>query len=79
MSKNIRKVVNEEIRKLVRSKSMLNEYRNPRDRDIIRACADQLEGLYNRIISDGNSKHEYSIERLFVTIRELRKIEKYFS
>lgn len=80
MVRRIDKIVNEQINNLIESKrNMLREYKNPNDRDTVKVCTDQLENLYNSIIERGNSRHDYAIERLSKIIRELRKIERYFS
>lgn len=73
------KIITEAINGYLESREMLKEYKNPEDSETVRVCADQLENLYNRIISTGMSRHEFSIEKLRKAILDLRKIQKLFS
>lgn len=77
MIKNmIDSIVSEAINDCLRGKGIINEYKNPKDSNTIRVCADQLEALYENIIANGASRNEYTLQRLFKVIRELRKIQK---
>lgn len=71
-------IISEVVNNYLKSKCMLKEYKNPNDSETIRVCTDMLENIYNRIISNGGSKNEYSIEKLGKIIVELRKMQKEF-
>lgn len=73
------KIISETINGYLRDRKMLKEYKNPQDSESVRVCADQLENLYNKILSNGGSKNEYTIMRLAEIINELRKLAKFFS
>ena len=75
MDRIIRETINEYLNK----KGMLKEYKNPNDSETVRVCTDQLESLYERIITDGGSKNEFTIMRLGEVISELRKIQKWMT
>lgn len=80
---SINKLINEEVVKdvinnYIESKCMLKEYKNPQDSETIRACTDMLENVYNKIIGNGASRNEYSLEKLGKIIAELRKLEEQF-
>ena len=74
--KNFSNIISEEIRKVIGGKCMLREYKNPKDAETVRACGDTLEQLYSRIISDGCSRREITIELLAKVIKEIRYIEQ---
>ena len=71
-------IITEVIDNYIESKCMLKEYKNPIDSETIRTCADTLENMYNNIIYNGASRHEYVIQQLWEAIRKLRKLEDYF-
>ena len=55
---------------------MLNEYKNPKDSETVRACGDMLESLYNNIIANGMSKREITVETMHRIVVELRHLEE---
>lgn len=75
----IDKIISETINGYLKDREMLKEYKNPQDSETLRVCADQLENLYNKILSNGGSRHEYTIMRLADIIKELRKLVNFFS
>lgn len=75
---NTEKIIAEVIDNYLKKNAMLKEYRNPKDSETIRVCADQLDNLYNTIISNGASKNEYTVEQLHKIVSELRKLEGMF-
>ena len=74
--KNFSNIISEEIRKTISGKRMIREYKNPQDAETVRTCGDMLEQLYSRIISDGCSRREITIELLAKVIKEIRHIEQ---
>ena len=74
----VNQIVSEVLEKYIGDKCMLKEYKNPKDSDTIRVCADTLEQLYKDIIYRGTSKHECNVVQLGEIIHKLRKIEKNF-
>ena len=56
---------------------LLKEYKNPKDSETVRVCADQLEELHKNMISNGADKHEYTLIKLANIIGELRKIQNW--
>ena len=69
------KIVSEEINKFISEKCMLKEYKNPKDAETIRVCADTLQQLYENIIGNGASRHEITMIQLSKIIGELRRLE----
>jgi hypothetical protein len=55
---------------------MLKEYKNPNDAETVRVCADNLQQLYDRIIAQGSSKREITVEVMSKIIGELRHLEE---
>ena len=74
--KNFSNIISEEIKKVIGEKCMIREYKNPKDAETVRACGDTLEQLYNRIISDGCSRREITVELLSKVIKEIRYLEQ---
>lgn len=75
----MRDIINEVINEYIGSKCMLKEYKNPNDSETVRVCADQLQNLYNNILSNGVSRHEITLEKLGDAIKELRKLQQMMS
>ena len=73
MSKDI---ISEVINNYINSKCMLKEFKNPKDAETVRVCADMLQQMYDRIISQGSSKHEITVEIMQKIIGELRHLEE---
>ena len=73
---NINRIISEEITKYLSDKCMLKEYKNPNDAETVRVCGDTLEQLYNRILQNGCSKREITMELLAKVIKEIRHIEQ---
>ena len=77
--KNINSVIKEEITKYISEKRMIREYKNPKDSQTVRACGDMLEQLYSRIIQNGCSRHEITMEMMYKIISDLRRLEQIMS
>ena len=73
MSKDI---ISEVINNYINSKCMLREYKNPNDADTVRVCGDTLQQMYDRIIQQGSSKREITVEYLQRIIGEIRHLEE---
>jgi hypothetical protein len=69
-------IISEVINNYINSKCMLREYKNPNDADTVRVCGDTLQELYDRIISQGSSKREITVEVMQKIIGELRHLEE---
>lgn len=69
-------IISEVINNYIYSKCMLKEYRNPNDAETVRVCADNLQQLYDRIISQGSSKREITVEVMHKIIGDLRHLEE---
>lgn len=74
--KNFNNIISEEIRKVIGGKCMIREYKNPNDAEIVRGCGDTLEQMYNRIIDNGCSRHEITVELLAKVVKEIRYLEQ---
>lgn len=70
------KLISEVINNYINSKCMLREYKNPNDAETVRVCGDTLQQLYDRIISQGSSKREITVEMMSKIIGELRHLEE---
>ena len=55
---------------------MIREYKNPKDAETVRVCGDTLEQMYNRIIDNGCSRREITVELLSKVIKEIRYLEQ---
>ena len=73
---NISRIISEEITKYLSDKCMLKEYKNPNDAETVRVCGDMLEQLYNRVIGDGCSKREITVELMYKIIGDIRRLEQ---
>lgn len=73
---NLNKIISEEITKYLSDKCMLKEYKNPNDAETVRVCGDTLEQLYQRILREGCSKREITMEMLANIISEIRRLEQ---
>ena len=73
MSKDI---INEVINNYINSKCMLREYKNPNDAETVRVCGDTLQQMYDRIIQQGSSRREITVEYLQRIIGEIRHLEE---
>lgn len=73
---NLDKIISEEIIKYLSDKCMLKEYKNPNDAETVRVCGDTLEQLYQRILGEGCSKREITMEMLANIINEIRRLEQ---
>ena len=73
---NLDKIISEEITKYLSDKCMLKEYKNPNDAETVRVCGDTLEQLYQRILGEGCSKREITMEMLANIINEIRRLEQ---
>lgn len=73
MSKDI---ISEVINNYINSKCMLREYKNPNDAETVRVCGDTLQQMYDRIIQQGSSKREITVEYLQKIIGEIRHLEE---
>ena len=69
-------ILTEVINNYINRNCVIKEYKNSNDSEIVRVCTDQLENLYNKILSDGLSRHEVTIEKLRNVIKELRKVQQ---
>ena len=76
MYMGVRKIVKEEISKLLSEKRMLSEYKNPRDLETVRACGDMLQNLHDNIVKNGVSKREITIVMMSKIIGEIRHLEQ---
>ena len=77
---NISNVVRREINRfLVNECNMLKEYRNPTDAETVRVCKDMLQQLHDKIVSNGTSKHEVTVEVMLNIIGELNHLEQMMS
>jgi hypothetical protein len=70
------KIIKEEVNKYIGSKCMIKEYKNPNDAETVRVCGDMLEQLYNRVIGDGCSKREITVELMYKIIGDIRRLEQ---
>lgn len=73
MSKDI---ISEVINNYINSKCMLREYKNPNDAETVRVCGDTLQQMYDRIIQQGSSRREITVEYLQRIIGEIRHLEE---
>ncbi len=73
---NIDSIISEEINKIIGSKCMIKEFKNPKDAETVRVCGDTLEQLYNNIISNGCSKREITAELMIKIIGDIRRLEQ---
>ena len=73
---NIDSIISEEINKIIGSKCMIKEFKNPKDAETVRVCGDMLEQLYNRVIGDGCSKREITAELMYKIIGDIRRLEQ---
>ena len=73
---NISRIINEEITKYISGKCMIREFKNPNDAETVRVCGDMLEQLYNRVIGDGCSKREITVELMYKIIGDIRRLEQ---
>lgn len=71
-------IISEVINNYIKNKCMLMEYKNPEDSKTLRVCGNMLQDMYDRIINNGASKAEFTIEKLKAVIDEIRKLEKQF-
>ncbi len=71
-----RDIISEVINNYINSKCMLKEYKNPKDAETVRVCADTLQQLYENIIGNGVSRHEITMIQLSKIIGELRRLEQ---
>lgn len=69
-------IITEIINDYVKSKCMLREYKNPNDAETVRVCGDTLQQMYDRIIQQGSSKREITVEYLQKIIGEIRHLEE---
>ena len=73
---NFSNIISEEIKKVIGEKCMIREYKNPKDAETVRVCGDTLEQMYNRIIDNGCSRREITVELLSKVIKEIRYLEQ---
>lgn len=69
-------IISEVINNYISSKYMLNEYKNPNDAETVRVCGDTLQNLHDKIVSQGTSKREITIEIMQKIIGDLRHLEE---
>ena len=74
--KNFSNIISEEIKKVIGEKCMIREYKNTKDAETVRVCGDTLEQMYNRIIDNGCSRREITVELLSKVIKEIRYLEQ---
>lgn len=68
---NLKRIISEEINKM----TLLKEYVNPKDSDIIMSYAIGLEEMYNRIIkANPELKHEYTTMTILNEAGKLKKL-----
>jgi hypothetical protein len=72
-------IISEVIHNYINNKNMLMEYKNPEDSKTLMVCGNMLQDMYDKILQNGVSKNEFTIERLRAVINEIRKLEKQFS
>lgn len=72
-------IISEVINDYVYNKKILKEYKNPEDSKTLMVCGNILQDMYDRIIENGASKNEYTIEKLGEIISEIRKLQVKFS
>ena len=72
-------IISEVIHNYINNKNMLMEYKNPEDSKTLMVCGNMLQDMYDKILQNGASKNEFTIERLRAVINEIRKLEKLFS
>jgi hypothetical protein len=71
-------IISEVIDNYISNKKMLKEYKNPEDSKTLMVCGNMLQDMYDRIIENGASKKEYTIEKLGRIIKEIRKLQTQF-
>jgi len=69
-------IISEVINNYINSKCMLREYKNPNDAETVRVCGDTLQQMYDRIIQQGSSRREITVEYLQRIIGEIRHLEE---
>ena len=69
-------IIKETINSYLIKKEMLKEYKNPKDAETLRVCADMLEEVNERMVSNGTSRNEITMQKLEQVITELRKLTK---
>ena len=69
-------IISEVINNYINSKCMLREYKNPNDAETVRVCGDTLQQMYDRILQQGSSKREITMEYLQRIIGEIRHLEE---
>ena len=71
-------IISEVIHNYLSSRKMLNEYKNPEDSKTLMVCGNILQDMYDKIIENGGSRNEYTIEKLGKIIKEIRKLQEQF-
>ena len=74
----IDRIINNVVSKVIKE-SMLREYKNQEDCDIVRQYADGLQQMHDRIVKGGLSRHEITMVTLDKIIRDLRNLEHQMS
>jgi hypothetical protein len=75
---NTDKIIKECINSVI-GKKMLREYKDPNDAQIVRTCADTLQELHDRVVTNGMSKREITVEHIQEIVNALRNLEKMMS
>lgn len=71
-------IISEVIHNYISGRKMLNEYKNPEDSKTLMVCGNILQDMYDKIIENGGSRNEYTIEKLGKIIKEIRKLQEQF-
>ena len=75
----MRDIISEVIHDYFSNRKMLKEYKNLKDAETLRVCGNMLQDMYDNIIKNGVSKHEYTVEKLNMIIGEIRRLQTQFS
>lgn len=69
-------IVTNVINNYIKENCMLKEYKNPKDSETLRVCADMLRTMHDNIIANGTSAHEITMVKLTNVIHDIEKLEK---
>lgn len=72
----VNRIINEVVDDYIRKNALVLEYKNPKDAETIRVCAELLEKLRENMITCGASKNEHVVVRLGRVISELDAIKR---
>lgn len=74
MKRNIEKVINESLQQMLNEAIVLKGETNN-----IQSAIDTLEGIHYRVLHQGLSSHEVTINKIGKMITDLKRIKKYWT